>query len=171
MMRRGGSSVPRSRQHGPQLLVSVQFATSRKQAPHARRLREWATVGFRQADQLIHNRTAHVVLRIVDAAESRRLNRTWRGKDKPTNVLSFPAGDLVADGVRELGDIVICKSVVTSEARAQGKALAAHWAHMVVHGMLHLLGYDHVRPRDAARMERSEARILAMFDYPDPYVL
>ncbi|HKQ83202.1 MAG TPA: rRNA maturation RNase YbeY [Steroidobacteraceae bacterium] len=127
-------------------------------------------MGFSAANTAVRDRTVHVVLRVVAAPESRRLNRTWRGKDKPTNVLSFPAGSVVADGVRELGDIVICKDVVTAEARAQGKALEAHWAHMVVHGMLHLLGYDHIRARDAAVMERSEARILAAFGYRDPYV-
>jgi probable rRNA maturation factor len=111
-----------------------------------------------------------VVLRVVDARESRALNRAWRGKDKPTNVLSFPAGNVIADGVRELGDIVICTQVVAAEARAQGKPSAAHWAHMVVHGILHLLGYDHVQARQAVVMERTETRVLAEFDYPDPYL-
>jgi probable rRNA maturation factor len=152
------------------LQVSVQIAAPRKGVPHARQLRAWASKGFEAANGAVRECTAHVVLRIVSARESRTLNRTWRGKDKPTNVLSFPAGDVVADGVRELGDIVICRDVVAAEARAQRKALGAHWAHMVVHGMLHLLGYDHVRARDAAVMERSEARILQEFGYRDPYV-
>jgi probable rRNA maturation factor len=161
---------PRSRRAAVNLLVSVQVATARKHVPHPSSLRTWASKGFELANAAVRERTVHVVLRVVNAAESQTLNRTWRGKDKPTNVLSFPAGQVVADGVRELGDIVICKAVVAAEARAQGKPLAAHWAHMVVHGMLHLLGYDHVRAREAVVMERSEARILAQFDYPDPYV-
>ena len=106
-----------------------------------------------------------LTIRVVGTAESRQLNRTWRGKDKPTNVLSFPAGD-VAD---ELGDLAICAPVVAREAREQGKALQAHWAHMVVHGVLHLLGYDHENDRDAGRMETKEAGILKQFGYPDPY--
>jgi probable rRNA maturation factor len=154
----------------PHVAVSVQIAAPRRAVPHARSLRTWARAAFLQANTVLHDREVHVVLRVVEAAESRALNRTWRGKDKPTNVLSFPAGDVVVDGVRELGDIVICNRVVAAEARAQRKPLTAHWAHMVVHGMLHLLGYDHVRAREASVMERSEAHILAKFDYPDPYV-
>lgn len=153
------------------LQISVQIAASRRGVPHPRRLRAWAAKGFEVANAAVRERTVHVVLRIVNAPESRTLNRTWRSKDKATNVLSFPAGQVVADGVRELGDIVICKDVVAAEARAQGKTAAAHWAHMVVHGMLHLLGYDHLRARDAAVMERSEARILREFGYRDPYVV
>lgn len=164
---RHSSAVPKPHSN---VLISVQVAASRKDVPHASRLRAWAVKGFELANAGVRERTVHVVLRVVNAPESRTLNRTWRGKDKPTNVLSFPAGQVVADGVRELGDIVICKTVVAAEARAQGKLPAAHWAHMVVHGMLHLLGYDHVRAREAAVMERSEARILAQFDYADPYV-
>jgi probable rRNA maturation factor len=156
------------------VLVTVQIATSRSQVPHSRNLRAWAIRGFESAVKArpksnVSATDVHVVLRIVGAAESRRLNRTWRGKDKPTNVLSFPAGDVMAQGVRELGDIVICKNVVAAEAREQGKSASAHWAHMVVHGMLHLLGYDHVHAREAVDMERLETRILALFGYPDPY--
>ena len=164
-MPRSNSAARKSR-----LVVSVQLAASRDRVPHAVKLRQWAAKGFESAPSDLRKSTAHVVLRIVDAAESRALNRAWRGKDKPTNVLSFPAGTVIANGMRELGDIVICKQVVASEARDQGKALAAHWAHMVVHGMLHLLGYDHIRARDAIVMESAETRILAEFGYPDPYV-
>jgi probable rRNA maturation factor len=116
-----------------------------------------------------------LTIRIVGAAESRRLNRTWRGKDKPTNVLSFPGEPLVAHGTPdasespELGDLAICAPVVAREAREQGKAAQAHWAHMVVHGVLHLLGYDHENDRDAAVMETREAQILAQFGYRNPY--
>jgi probable rRNA maturation factor len=105
-----------------------------------------------------------VTIRVVGAAESRRLNRRFRGKDKPTNVLSFPY-----DVPGALGDVVICAPVVNREAREQGKAPAAHWAHMVVHGVLHLLGHDHIRAADAKMMEARERAILARLSYPDPY--
>ena len=118
-------------------------------------------------------------MRVVGSAESRKLNRLWRGKDKPTNVLSFPSEILTAgaqlpiDEIEEawsLGDLAICAPVVAREAREQGKVLQAHWAHMVVHGTLHLLGYDHENDRDAERMEGCEIAILAQFGYPNPYV-
>jgi probable rRNA maturation factor len=109
-------------------------------------------------------RTGEVTLRIVGPAESRALNRRYRKKDKPTNVLSFPYDD---PGL--LGDIVICAAVVNREAREQGKRREAHWAHMVVHGVLHLLGFDHIRPADAKVMERRERAILARLSFPDPY--
>jgi probable rRNA maturation factor len=125
----------------------------------------------------------------VGAAESRRLNRTWRGKDKPTNVLSFPSMD-VGLGARDsgkrpsalaptsslqppaylLGDLAVCAPVVRREAREQGKPPHAHWAHMIVHGVLHLLGYDHEDERDAQRMEALEVRILARMGIDNPYV-
>jgi probable rRNA maturation factor len=108
-------------------------------------------------------------VRIVGPAESRGLNQRYRGKDRPTNVLSFPSSPEERTLTRALGDLVICAAVVTREAREQCKPLAAHWAHMVVHGTLHLLGYDHERPREADRMERLEVRILDGLGYPNPY--
>jgi probable rRNA maturation factor len=113
-------------------------------------------------------------VRVVGAAESRRLNKGWRRQDHATNVLSFPApvarGRAVAAGEpRSLGDLVICAPVLAREARAQGKPKAAHWAHLVVHGSLHLLGFDHERAADACRMERREKRVLAALGFPDPY--
>jgi len=111
-------------------------------------------------------RDAGLSIRVVGSAESRRLNRTWRGKDKPTNVLSFPAP---ATQSPLLGDLAICAPVVAREAREQGKSTQAHWAHMVVHGVLHLLGYDHELDRDAAIMEARETALLANFGYANPY--
>jgi probable rRNA maturation factor len=125
-----------------------------------------------------------LTIRIVGAAESRRLNATWRGKDKPTNVLSFPSGVML--GVRgagkngskrssslppalPLGDLVICAPVVAREAREQAKPAQAHWAHMVVHGVLHLLGYDHEVDKDADIMEAREVSLLANLGYLNPY--
>ena len=111
-------------------------------------------------------------VRIVDAAEIHALNSDYRGKDKPTNVLSFPAGDvagLPADMPVLLGDVVICASVVREEAAAQGKAITDHWAHMLVHGTLHLLGYDHETETEAVEMEALETRILSEHGVADPY--
>lgn len=108
-----------------------------------------------------------VTLRIVDEAESALLNSTYRHKHGATNVLSF-AFDAQAAG-DYLGDIVVCAPVVAREARLQGKPVQAHWAHMVVHGILHLLQYDHSNPAEASIMERLETRLLAEVGYPDPY--
>jgi len=109
-------------------------------------------------------------VRVVGPAESRRLNRAYRGKDKPTNVLSFPASREERELCGSLGDLVVCAAVVAAEARDQGKERAAHWAHMVVHGVLHLHGYDHERPRAARAMERLEVEILGGFGYQNPYL-
>jgi probable rRNA maturation factor len=108
-------------------------------------------------------------VRVVGRTESRRLNARYRGRDKPTNVLSFPAVELPAGPLRPLGDLVICPDVLRSEARAQHKVLRAHWAHLVVHGALHLVGYDHERPQDASRMERREIAVLRRLGFPNPY--
>ena len=105
-----------------------------------------------------------VTLRVVGAAESNRLNRTYRGKARPTNVLSFPYD-------RRHGDVVLCHPVIRKESRQQKKSLRAHYAHLVVHGVLHLRGYDHVTKRGAARMERREIRILRALGFADPYTV
>ena len=99
----------------------------------------------------------------------RALNVSFRGKDKATNVLSFPAADLPEGPQRPLGDLVICPDVLRAEAREQNKKLRAHWAHLVVHGALHLVGYDHERPVDAQRMERREIDVLRRLGFPNPY--
>ncbi len=178
------------------LAVTVQLASSRRGVPHVRNLHRWAQAAYEKtacARQLSRGRDEiALTIRVVGAAESRRLNRTWRSKDKPTNVLSFPAdphpalsqGESVQNlshrersrvragegsGSVELGDLAICAPVVAREARDQGKPAQAHWAHMVVHGVLHLLGYDHENDRDAVVMEAHETKILAQFGYNDPY--
>jgi len=135
----------------------VQRAVAARGAPAPAQLRRWALAA-------LGRRKGEVTLRIVGPAESRALNRRYRKKDKPTNVLSFPYDD---PGL--LGDIVICAAVVNREAREQGKRREAHWGHMVVHGVLHLLGFDHIRPADAKVMERRERAILARLSFPDPY--
>ena len=121
-----------------------------------------------------------MAVRIVDAKESRELNRMWRGKDKPTNVLSFPAPPILHGRVSKrgkpkdmsppLGDLVICAQVVRREAQRDGKRLVAHWAHMVIHGALHLAGYDHeAGRRERLRMERREIAVLRSFGIGNPY--
>lgn len=108
-------------------------------------------------------------IRIVSQEESQTLNNAYRGKNKPTNVLSFPFE--VPEGIplQLLGDLVICADVVSQEAREQNKALFDHWAHMVVHGCLHLIGFDHINDEDAEEMENLEQKILASMDIADPY--
>ena len=134
----------------------MQFAVSRHGLPSARALRRWA--GAARAG------LSRLTLRVVGLAEGRRLNRTFRNKDRATNVLSFPYGP-------RQGDIVLCHPVIAREARAQRKALAAHYAHLVIHGMLHLRGHDHAKRRQARRMERAEIRILRRLGFADPYAL
>ncbi len=112
---------------------------------------------------------AEVSLYIVDEAESQELNAQYRGKDKPTNVLSFPADIPEEVGVPLLGDLVVCAPVVEREAQEQGKTLEAHWAHMLVHGSLHLLGYDHIEDDEADVMEALETEIITGLGFPAPY--
>jgi probable rRNA maturation factor len=111
-------------------------------------------------------------VRVVGAAESRRLNSQYRGKNRPTNVLSFPVAPLPGKPVgeaRPLGDLVICPQVLRTEAREQKKTLRAHWAHLVVHGVLHLIGYDHEREAEASRMEQREISVLRRLGFANPY--
>lgn len=141
-------------------------------APPKKDIAAWASAALgRKA------KGSELAVRVVGAAESRKLNARYRGKDKPTNVLSFPAMPFsqvnstpaALDEPRPLGDLVICSKVVDSEAREQRKALRAHWAHLVVHGALHLIGYDHERPADARRMERREVAVLKQLGFSNPY--
>ena len=139
----------------------MQYADVSADLPARGLLRRWVRAALVAA-----TRTATVTLRFVDAAEGAALNRRYRSRRGPTNVLSFVYDD--APG-RCRGDIVLCAPVLRSEAAAQGKPLAAHCAHLVVHGTLHLQGADHEDPADAARMESQEAAILARLGFPDPY--
>ena len=142
--------------------IHVQYAVPRRGLPLVKDIRRWALAaldGRRNA--------AEMTVRIVDEAEAVRLNSAYRHKRGATNVLSFTSGD--KDSSDYLGDLVICAPVVTREAHEQHKTPAAHWAHMVVHGTLHLLDYDHRDDAEAAVMERLETHILADLGYPDPY--
>ena len=113
---------------------------------------------------------SEVTIRLVDEAESNERNLTYRGKDKPTNVLSFPFEAPPGIELPLLGDLIICRQVVEQEAAEQGKTVEAHWAHMVVHGTLHLLGYDHIEDEEAEEMEALETEIMLALGYPDPYI-
>ena len=143
--------------------LAVQYGTRRPFAPAVPSLRRWAEAALAGA------RGEFLLgIRVVGAAEGRALNRRWRGKDCATNVLSFGSGAAGVPGPVPLGDLVICAPVVAAEARAQGKSAAAHWAHLVAHGVLHLLGYAHDEAQ-AEAMESLEIRILAGLGFPDPY--
>ncbi|MDZ7734779.1 MAG: rRNA maturation RNase YbeY [Gammaproteobacteria bacterium] len=145
--------------------ITIQFATRKPAVPRAADIRRWIL-------PVLQDRThTEMTVRIVDEHEGSALNFQWRGKQGPTNVLSFPGGGMGDIAPALLGDIVVCAPIVAREAREQGKELQAHWAHMLIHGTLHLLGYDHQEPADAKRMEQLETDILCNFGYPDPYVL
>ena len=133
-------------------------------APDSKRFQRWV-----EAALASRREQAEVTLRLVSETESRTLNLRYRGKDQPTNVLSFEA-DLPSDiELPYIGDVVICPAVLEREAAEQGKTSEAHWAHLTVHGVLHLLGYDHQHETEASAMEGLEVQILAGLGYPDPY--
>lgn len=146
------------------LELDLQIA-SQADAPTQAQFRLWCEMGLRA-----RSADSELTIRLVDEAEGRELNSTWRHKDYATNVLSFPAD--VPDDLLDiplLGDLVICVPVVAREAAEQGKALDAHWAHLVIHGCLHLLGFDHIDDEEADEMEALERELLAELGYPDPY--
>ncbi len=144
--------------------VSIQLASRAKKIPSQNYLRRWA-----RATLATQSKFAEVTIRIVDNKESAKLNQTYRHKSGPTNVLSFPFQPPAGIATPLLGDLVICAPVVAKEALAQNKILSAHWAHMIIHGILHLFGYDHLKKTDAAIMEKIEIKILARLGYPNPY--
>ena len=144
--------------------IEVQYAFSSAALPEAAPIRRWAESVLQQQATPVE-----LVIRIVDEAEMTALNQQYRGKDGPTNVLSFPVGLPGEAGAVLLGDIVICAPVVASECVAQDKSPDAHWAHLVIHGVLHLLGYDHITDDEAQRMESTETRLLAELGFDDPY--
>ncbi|OOF08807.1 MULTISPECIES: rRNA maturation RNase YbeY [unclassified Salinivibrio] len=145
--------------------VDVQLACDNTDGlPSDDQLQAWFEHAVRNARE-----QAEVTIRLVDEGESQSLNRDYRGKDKPTNVLSFPFDAPPGIDIDLLGDLIICRQVVEREAEQQGKQLMDHWAHMVVHGSLHLLGYDHIEDDEAEQMEALERDILATMGVPDPY--
>jgi len=147
------------------LYTAVQRGSIKAGIPHAARLRRWAGRAY---DQVSGN-DAEVTIRVVDEQEGAALNRRYRGKRSATNVLSFPCSTPVKTARKLLGDIVICAPVVARQAAESGRPRDAHWAHMVVHGMLHLCGYDHDRTMTARAMEKMETRILKDLGFGSPY--
>jgi probable rRNA maturation factor len=155
--------------------INLQLAVTLADLPAAQDFSDWGLAALATSSKLAPNAT--VTIRIVDAAESQQLNGAFRDIDKPTNVLAFPAGDSMhpaetdaeIDVEAELGDLIICAAVVAREAEEQGKGLAAHYAHMTVHGCLHLLGYDHLNDADAAEMEALETQVMNGLRFADPY--
>lgn len=147
------------------LIVDLQLNSQAADLPAADSVQRWADAAWQGEGE------AEATVRVVDEAESAELNQTYRHKSGPTNVLSFPveAEDLPGLDLPLLGDLVICAPVVAREAAEQGKPAEAHWAHMIVHGMLHLQGHDHIEPDAAEAMERLETDIMRGLGYPDPY--
>jgi probable rRNA maturation factor len=141
----------------------VQRATNREQLPSDRQFERWVRAALADRAEAV------LTIRIVDREESRQLNARYRGKDAATNVLSFPAEVPPEIDLPLLGDIVICAPVVADEAERQGKPAEAHWAHLTIHGVLHLLGHDHEEPAQAAAMESLEIRLLDSLGIADPY--
>ena len=137
-------------------------------APNDQQMKQWLAAAMAPAG------SRELLVRIVDAEESQTLNQQYRAKDKPTNVLSFPAQALPVDipeltEAQALGDLVICAEVVHREAAEQGKDVDAHWAHLLIHGCLHLQGHDHQNDSEAQQMEDLERRLLAQLNFSDPY--
>ncbi len=145
--------------------LSVQYACNREGVPCRADFRRWLRAAEPGA--------ARITVRLVDEAEGRELNRDYRGKDYATNVLTFAYDEgedmPLPEGLPLMGDLVLCRQVVEREAAEQGKALDAHYAHLSVHGMLHLQGFDHEVDAEAEEMEAREREILATLGYPDPY--
>ena len=148
------------------LQLTVQRATQAKTLPADADFTRWL-----EAALAGRRHTAELVIRIVDEDEGAELNRRYRHKSWPTNVLSFPADLPAGVSTKLLGDLVLCAPVVIREAAEQGKPEPAHWAHLTVHGILHLLGYEHDTGSQAGQMEALETSILAGLGYPDPYLI
>ncbi|QSX29177.1 rRNA maturation RNase YbeY [Shewanella cyperi] len=147
-----------------ELELDLQNACTSKQVPSEAQFELWVRTALGNTLP-----QAELTIRLVDSDESRSLNHSYRGKDKPTNVLSFPFEAPPGVELPLLGDLVICAEVVENEAAEQHKTLEAHWAHMVVHGCLHLLGYDHIEDAEAEEMEALETELLQGLGFADPY--
>jgi probable rRNA maturation factor len=148
------------------ITLDLQLASTADNLPSEAQVQQWLDAAI-----LPFQAEAEVTVRIVDTAESQQLNFDYRSKDKPTNVLSFPFQCPPGIELPLLGDLVICAPVVAAEAAEQHKSLQAHWAHMVIHGCLHLLGFDHINDDDAEQMEAEEVTILQQLGINNPYLL
>ncbi|MEQ4925169.1 rRNA maturation RNase YbeY [Proteus hauseri] len=150
-----------------EVILDLQIATENAQGlPDEAQFMTWLEAVLPQFQPV-----SEVTIRIVDEAESHELNLTYRGKDRPTNVLSFPFEAPPEIELPLLGDLIICRQVVEKEAIEQNKTVEEHWAHMVIHGCLHLLGYDHIEDDEAEEMESLETEILQKLGYEDPYLI
>lgn len=149
--------------------IDLQVASDEKDLPQPPHFEQWVSAVLTAIETEKPQATAEVSIRLVDKEESQTLNRDYRQKDKPTNVLSFPADIPDCIELPLLGDLVICAPVVAQEACEQNKALADHWAHMVIHGTLHLLGFDHIEDDEADAMETLEIAILQELGIASPY--
>ena len=145
--------------------IAVQNATSFTPVPTNQQFARWASAA------LLEHGDAELLIRLVDRQESRQLNAQYRHKNKATNVLAFPADLPQEVGLALLGDIIICAPIVAEEAREQHKTAEAHWAHLTIHGILHLLGYDHQAEKEASEMESLEIELLKSLGFPDPYFI
>ena len=145
-------------------MIEIQNASNMNSLPTDNLLTQWAEQALDEQHQ-----AAEITLRIVDEEEGVALNKEWRKKESATNVLSFPVGETLEHAPNLLGDIVICAPIVEREANEQGKISDAHWAHLVIHGVLHLQGYDHESNEQASIIESKEIRILKKIGYANPY--
>lgn len=146
--------------------LTLQLASAEPSAPSAEQLLRWAQAALGPAPG-----PAAITIRVADEAEIQSLNKDWRKRDAPTNALAFPLSGGAGAPSGVAGDVVACAPVIKREAAAQNKTLAAHWAHVIIHGVLHLMGYDHVNEQDAVAMEAKEIAILKNLGFPDPYAL
>ncbi len=152
-----------------ELQLDLQLAlTEQGELPGEERLREWALAALEAAG---YDRDCEITVRMVEAEEIQALNREYRKLDRPTNILSFPFECPPQLQLPLLGDLVICDSILRSEALAQHKSYEEHFAHLIIHGTLHLLGYDHLTEDEALDMESLEIAALSQLGYPDPYIL
>ncbi|PIE42128.1 MAG: rRNA maturation RNase YbeY [Gammaproteobacteria bacterium] len=152
--------------------LDLQLASEDDDVPEPGQFEQWVNSALQQGGYAPEqDMPVELTIRIVDRAESQQLNHSYRQQDKPTNVLSFPFESPEGIPLQLLGDLVICAPIVRSEATEQHKALTAHWAHMVIHGTLHLLGFDHIKDHEATIMESLETRIMESLGYSDPYAV
>ncbi len=149
--------------------VCLQVVCKDKHIPSAEQFALWLNKAIALTPKPIAKTQQELTIRVVSEAESQTLNHQYRYKNKPTNVLSFPPSKIPGFELDSLGDLAICAAVVAKEAKQQHLQINAHWAHMLVHGLLHLLGYDHVNEADAANMEQLEAIILKQLGFSNPY--
>ncbi len=146
------------------LSIDIQMACPSEDAPDEDSIKRWASAAMRDERD-----NSELSLRIVDEQESAAFNQQYRGKSGATNVLSFPFDAVTPEPLPILGDLVVCAPVVNREADEQQKSPDAHWAHIIIHGVLHLLGYDHIDPKEAEQMEALETAIMLALNFPAPY--